>query len=171
MIPSLALLLASAAYGDIPALPARGTFPFLVRPAVVRTDTTSRAVSLQREADRLAFSGKFNAARAEYLKVIAIMDSSATFPGETLWALASMEYGRNRELRAAEILDQLADASVRYGRPEWQARALLEAGIIYQNHGRTDMSVPRARALKTLLTSPAITPSARAQIAERLAMR
>lgn len=170
MIPSLALVLA-ASCGDIPARPARSTFPALARPAIVHADTQSSRSAQHREADRLAFTGKFNKARVEYLAIIAVMDSSASFPGEVLWSLASMEYGRNRELSAAAILDRLADASVRYGRPEWQARALLEAGLIYQNHGRTDLSVARARALKPLLSSPAIGASERAQMAGRVAMK
>jgi hypothetical protein len=58
---------------------------------------------------------------------------------------------------------------VRYGRPEWQARALLEAGLIYQNHGRSDLSLPRAKALKVLIGSPAIPASVRAEISERIA--
>ena len=171
MIPSIALLLATASYGDVPARAARSTFPALVRPALVHADTQPTRSAMHREADALAFSGKFNKARVGYLAVVASMDSADTFAGDALWALASMEYGRSRELRAAEFLDKLTDAAVRYGRPEWQARALLEAGIIYQNHGRTDLSVQRAKTLKSLLGSPAISPSARAQIAERVAMK
>ena len=171
MIPSLALLLAAASSGDAPAHLARSTFPTLVRPLVVRADTSSRATSLYREAERLASVGRFDAARTEYRAVIAVLDSSATFPGDALWALATMEFACNHEMRAAAILDQLVDAAVRYGRPEWQARALLEAGIIYQNHGRYDLSVERVRTLKPLLSSPSISPSVRAQIAERVAMK
>ena len=170
MIPSLALILA-ASCGDIPARPLRSTFPALARPAIVHADTQPDLSAKHREANRLANTGKFNRARVEYLTVIALMDSSAAFPGEVLWSLASMEYGRNRELSAAAILDRLADASVRYGRPEWQARALLEAGLIYQNHGRTDLSVNRVRTLKPLLSSPAISASERAQMAGRVAMK
>lgn len=171
MMQPLALLIAAAAHGDTPPQPTRATFPSLVRPAVIRNDTSSRTASLHHQADELAFTGHFSAARTRYLSVIASLDSASMFPGEALWALATMEYGRSRELQAAEALDQLADAAVRYGQPEWQARALLEAGLIYQNHGRPDLSVPRARALKLLLTSPAIRPSVRAQIAERVAMK
>ena len=171
MIPSLALILAAGSCGDIPARPARSTFPALARPAIVHADTQPSLSAKHREADGLAFTGKFNKARTMYLAVIAVMDSSAIFPGEVLWSLASMEFGRSRELSAAAILDRLADASVRYGRPEWQARALLEAGLLYQNHGRTDLSVDRARRLKPLLSSPAISASERAQMAERVAMK
>lgn len=168
MIQPLAFLLAAAVHGDTPARPASATFPALVRPAVIHADTSARITAMHRDADQLVFAGKFREARTKYLTVIAFLDSTNTFPGEAMWALASMEYGRNRELRAAEILDQLAEAAVRYGRPEWQATALLEAGLIYQNHGRTDLSVKRAQALVPLLASPAIAPGMRAMLAERV---
>ena len=171
MIQPLALLLAAAVHGDTPARAASKTFPFMARPAVIHADTSARITSMHHEADQLYYAGKFREARTRYLTVIAYLDSTQSFPGEAMWALASMEYGRNRELRAAEILDQLADAAVRYGRPEWQATALLEAGIIYQNHGRTDLSVQRARTLKPLLESPAIPASIRAMVAERVKMK
>jgi len=171
MIQPLAFLLAAAVHGDTPARPASSTFPSFVRPVVIHADTSGRITAMHRDADQLVVAGKFGEARTKYLTVIAYLDSTQSFPGEVLWALASMEYGRKREMRAAEILDQLADAAVRYGRPEWQATALLEAGLIYQTHGRTDLSVKRAQVLVPLLASPAIAPGMRALLAERVRMK
>lgn len=66
------------------------------------------------------------------------------------------------------MLDEVATAAARYGRPDWQARAVLEAGLIYQTHGRTDLSVARYYVLKPLLASPAISDSLRTLLASRV---
>jgi hypothetical protein len=170
MIQPLILLFSLAASGsDAPLKPVTATFHTVVRPAVIHSDTMSRATRLHNEADRLLSIGNVGGARSVFRAMIAYQDSMATFPGEALWALASIEYGRDRELVAATLLDELAETSARYGRPEWEARALLEAGLIYQAHGKFEQSAARARALKPLISSPAISDDDRASIVKRIA--
>lgn len=169
MIPSLVALFASAALrGDVPARPTNATFAVVPRPVLLYPDTSSSASMMHRQAERLLASGNVSGARTVYRTLIAVQDSAGAFPGEALWALASLEFARHRELRAAEVLDEVAAAAVRHGRPDWQARAVLEAGLIYQTHGRTDLSVARYLELKPLLASPAISDSLRAQLASRI---
>jgi hypothetical protein len=169
MIQPLMLLAAYAAMsGTTPSRPATATFPTVVRPVLLRSDTLSRVTPLHNKALRLAESGDLSGARSIFLTVIAYQDSVGVFPGEAQWALANLEYGRNREVRAAEILDQLADAAVRFGRPDWQARALLESGLIYQNHRYYELSAARYRALKPLLNSPALGDTLREQLLARV---
>lgn len=172
MLQPLVMLYASAVLGaDVPPKLATSTFPSLPRPLLLHPDTASHLSEMHQRANEMAFSGDLRGARTAYLTLIAYQDSASVFPGEAQWALASLEYGADRELRSAEVLDELADAAMRYGRADWEARALLEAGLIYQRHGRSDVSVVRARRLKLLLTSPAISASLRAQLAERVGMR
>ena len=170
MIQPLLLLVASAALrGDLPARPATATFPTTPRVALVHADTASRVAMMQRRAEHLLSLGDVGGARAVYRAEVANLDSAGVFPGDALWSLASLEFARGRELRAAEILDEAAVAATRYGRPDWQARALLEAGLLYQAHGRTDLSAAHYYALKPLLASPAIDDSLRASLASRIA--
>ena len=172
MLQPLMMLVASAALrGDVPSRPVHATFPLVPRPALLRADTISRPSMLHREAERLLARGDVSGARTIYRTMIAYEDSVGVFPGESLWALATIEFGRGHELGAAEVLDEVAVAAVRYGRPDWQARALLEAGLLYQAHGRTDMSNARYLALKPLLASPAISDSLRAQLTARVVMK
>ncbi|MCX5761949.1 MAG: hypothetical protein NTW72_10705 [Gemmatimonadetes bacterium] len=172
MIQPLLLLCASAAlYSDLPAVPTNATFRTTPRPALLHADTSASASLMHRQAERLWSHGDINGARTMYRTAIAYQDSVGVFPGEVLWALAQLEFGLGRELRAAEVLDEAAAASQRYGRPDWEARSVLEAGLLYQTHGRTDLSVARYRALKTLLSSPAIGDSLRAQLAGRIAAK
>ncbi|MHB1096695.1 MAG: hypothetical protein ACYC3F_11050 [Gemmatimonadaceae bacterium] len=169
MIQPLVLLFASAALrGDVPARPTNATFAVVPRPALLHPDTASIASMMHRKAERLLSSGDVGGARAVYRSMIAVQDSAGVFPGEALWALASLEFARDRELRAAEVLDEVAAAAARYGRPDWQARAVLEAGLLYQTHGRTDLSVARYHMLKPLLASPAISDSLRTLLASRV---
>jgi hypothetical protein len=171
MIQPLTLLFAYAALGGTPPRPVVSTFPSLVRPALLHADTTARVAPMHREALRMAERGDIAGARTTLLTLIAYQDSVGVFPGEAQWALANLEFGRGREVRAAEILDQLADASVRFGRPDWQSRALLESGLIYQNHRYYELSAARYRALKPLLNSPALSDTLREQIQSRLVHR
>ena len=172
MIQPLVLLVASLALrGDVPTKPVNSTFATLTRPVVLHRDTTSRSILMNREIDRRLAMGDVGGARAVYRSLIAYSDSVGEFPGEPLWALATLEFSRGREVRAAQWLDALADAAVRYGRPDWQARAVLEAGLLYQQHGRTDLSVERYRTLVPLLDSPLISEEQRAAMKARVVRR
>lgn len=174
MTHSLMLLIATAvAAGDTPARPvtSTSTFPRTVRPAVIRFDTTSRTARFHQEAARRLERGDVGGARSTYVSLIAYLDSTDTFPGEAMWALATLEWSRDRELRTAAVLDQLAESAARYGRAEWRARALLEAGLIYQRHGQFERSTACAAALRPLLSSPAISEQERAQLRARVSLR
>ncbi len=172
MIQPLVLLLATVALrGDAPPRPTNATFASVPRPVLVRPDTASRTVLMQRQAEQFLSIGRVRSARVVYRAIVASQDSAGVFPGEVLWALASLEFARDRELRAAAVLDDLAAAAARYGRPDWQARALLEAGLLYQSHGHTDLSVARYQVLKPLLASPAISDDLRAQLTSRIAAK
>lgn len=172
MIQPLVLLLASAVLrGDVPTRPTNATFAVVPRPVLWHPDTVSGTSMMHRQAERLLSIGRVSSARVVYRAIIASQDSAGVFPGEALWALASLEFARDRELRAAEVLDEVAVAASRYGRPDWQARALLEAGLLYQTHGRTDLSVARYQLLKPLLASSVISDSLRAQLSSRIATR
>jgi hypothetical protein len=172
MMHPIPLLLASAALrGDAPSRPVQATFPSVVRTALLRPDTTSRSAQLHRDAARRLEKGDIHGARTVYRAIVAYEDSVGVFPGESIWALATLEFGRGRELRAAEWLDVVAEAAVRYGRPEWQARALLEAGLLYQQHGRADLALARYTKLLPLLDSPAISESERASMKGRIVRR
>ena len=172
MMQPILLLLASAALrGDVPTKPVAATFPSIVRAALLRPDTTSRTSLMHRDAARRMATGDLRGARTVYRTIIAYEDSVGVFPGESMWTLATLEFGRGRELRAAELLDRVADAAVRYGRPDWQARALLEAGLLYQQYGRTDLSVVRYSTLLPLLESPAISVEDRTALKGRIIRR
>lgn len=172
MMQPILLLIASAALrGDLPTKPVAATFPSIVHATLLRPDTTSRTSLMHRDADRRLAKGDLNGARTVYRTIIAYEDSVGVFPGESIWTLATLEFGRGRELRTAELLDRVAEAAVRYGRPDWQARALLEAGILYQQHGRTDLSVVRYSTLLPLLESPAISAEDRTALKARIIRR
>lgn len=172
MMQPILLLLASATLrGDVPTKPVTATFPAIVRAALLRPDTTLRTSLMHRDAAQRLAKGDVNGARTAYRTLIAYEDSVGVFPGESIWALATLEFGRGRELRAAEVLDRVAEAAVRYGRPDWQARALLEAGLLYQQHGRPDLSVVRYATLLPLLDSPAISAEDRAALNARIIRR
>ncbi|MFA6169118.1 MAG: hypothetical protein WC700_21000 [Gemmatimonadaceae bacterium] len=172
MIQPILLLLATAAlHVDPPTKPVAATFPSTVRAALLRPDTTARTSLMHRDAARRMAKGDLNGARIVYRTIIAYEDSVGVFPGESIWTLATLEFGRGRELRAAELLDRVAESAVRYGRPDWQARALLEAGLLYQQHGRTDLSVVRYSTLLPLLESPAISAEDRAALKARIVRR
>lgn len=172
MIHPLVLLLASAALrGDVPTRPTNATFAVVPRPVLWHPDTASGTSMMHRRAERLLSLGRVSSACVVYRAIVASQDSAGVFPGEALWALASLELARDRELRTAEVLDELAAAASRHGRPDWQARALLEAGLLYQTHGRTDLSVARYHVLKPLLASPAISDHLRAQLTSRIATK
>jgi hypothetical protein len=132
-------------------------------------DPAAARASLDR-AHELAMSGRFVEARNAYRAVADMQKSAGVLPGEALWQVAALEYGQGgrHRLRAAQVMDELAEQAAIYGDPALQARALIEATILYHQNRRNAEARTCLDKLEPLLQSPHLTQELREQIESRL---
>jgi hypothetical protein len=107
-------------------------------------------------ADEATFSGRQSEARRIYQGLIREQKAADQFAGTALWRLALNYLYADEYRRAAETLDDLADASSRYGDPTMQLRATFEAAVLWKALKRNDLMFDRLDRAKALLQSPAI---------------
>lgn len=159
------LALITAATFAAPDAPTRvlPTFATRVAPRVITADSARIA-----RGGEFASVGRLSEARRLFVESLKASRRSGEFGGDALWHLALLAYGAGQELRAAALLDELADEAARFGETTWQARGLLEAGLIYQALGQRTEAAARSARLQPLLQSSAISASDRAMMVARM---
>lgn len=158
---SAAALLALSAF----VLPAA---PLTAQPDTAAVEDSPEVDARLRVAGELADIGDYKGARREYDRVAALQRARGELPGRALWLSAQMSYSRHQHQRAAVTLEALAKEAQRYGDPVLQARALIEAAVLYQHAGMGKESLACLKQLKPLLSSPYLSAQARAAIEERI---
>ena len=129
-------------------------------PAVVR-------VRLAR-ADEWSLQGRSYAARKEYRAVAEMQRANNVLPTEALWRLAS-EHNIDRAWKqTAAVLHELANDAERFGNPQVQAQALLEATILYDKAGMPQEAHVCATRVNLLMASPHISEEFRQEVQRRI---
>lgn len=113
-------------------------------------------------------TGRTAKARREFMAAARLMRESGVLPTEELFAAATIALVEERPRVAAEVMDTLATHAAALGQPIVQARALLEAATQYAAAGQNDLARARYVALRTLLGSPHIPDSFRAEVDARV---
>ena len=112
--------------------------------------------------------GRYGEARREYAAIAKQQKVEGTLAGEALWRLGSLYYADRNFRRAALTFDRLAQDAEIYGDPVLQARALLEAAVLYQKMGMGEKVMPRVERLDLLLASPYMSAEVRDGITRRI---
>lgn len=110
---------------------------------------------------------RFADARREYLAAAKKLEASGAMPCQALWQAAEMYYAEGNVRAAASTLDMVAEKAAVFGHPTMQAKALLEAAILYEQSGGSSQAVSRLQRLDAVLTSPFVPDSVRTGIAAR----
>ncbi|CAN5207819.1 hypothetical protein BH24GEM2_BH24GEM2_15220 [soil metagenome] len=129
-------------------------------PAVVRARLA--------HADELSMEGRLSAARREFAAVAEMQRSHNVLPAEAMWKLAELYHSQGSAHRTAATLHELAMDAERFGDPELQAKALLEATILYNNARMSEKSIACAKRLELLMASPHISDELRAAVGSRI---
>ena len=129
-------------------------------PAVVRA-------RLDKASD-LLLEGQISAARKEYAQIIELQRSHHVLPAEAMWQLAGLYNSERSWKRTASILNELADDAERYGNPQVQAQALLEATILYNKARMPQEALTCAKRLDDLMASPHVTDELRQEVQQRI---
>jgi hypothetical protein len=121
-------------------------------------------------AHALAVAGRFGEALREYRAIADMQKRAGVLPADALWQAAILEHGRGgrHRLHAATMLDELAEQAAIYGDPALQARALIEAAILYQSKRRSERARSCMDRLEPLLRSPHVSAELRADIESRI---
>ena len=133
--------------------------------------TTTASARLAR-ADELVQRGRIAQASREYIRVAKIQRAQNVLPSEALWKLAELynTYERSPE-RTANVLASLAADAERFGDPQIEAKALLEATILYNKAGMQQKAHDCASRLDVLLTSPRVSDEVRREAQSRIARK
>ncbi|MGQ0647812.1 MAG: hypothetical protein ACT4P7_09590 [Gemmatimonadaceae bacterium] len=132
------------------------------------TPDSVRVQSALIRADEATFNGRTAEARRIYRGLINEQRAADQFAGTAMWRLALNYLYADEHRRAAETLDDLADAAVRYGDPSLQLRATFEAAVLWKALKRSDLMLERLDRAKALLQSPAIPNSEKTLIKARM---
>lgn len=119
-------------------------------------------------ADELSLRGRFAAARREYRAIVAMQRSHNVLPVEALWRLANDYNAEGSWEQAAAMMHDLADDAERFGNPQVQAQALLEATILYSKARMPQEARVCVKRMEPLLASPHITDEFRQQVQRRI---
>jgi hypothetical protein len=172
LLPAVALVLAAA-----PAQ-ARVSTPDSAR--VVATNAPVRAdapipeamrarIDGHREKARALFEAGHNAeARRELMAAASLLRESGVLPSVELITVATIALVEERPLLAAAAMDDLAANAEAFDQPDVEAQALLESATQYAAADRSDVARERIALLRTLLPSPQIPDSFRAELESRL---
>jgi hypothetical protein len=136
--------------------------PFIAEARSVTAENTLAARASR--AYNLAVTGQFREARREYSALVREQRKAHVYAGDSMRMLSQLEYGTGRTLAAARVLDGLAAEAEKYGHPDDQARAILDAAVLYQKLGRTDDLLTRVERLLPLKDSPCVSEQLRARI-------
>lgn len=171
---TLAVALGTAASGT--SLLAQASAPMMLASATaVGTSATSYDPAMVQvrlaRADEWALKGRSSAARREYSAIAAMQRASHVLPEEAMWKLAS-EYHADRSWdQAASVLKELADDAERFGNPQVQAKALLEATILYSYARMPQDARACATRLDLLLASPHVSDEFRQAVQRRITQK
>ena len=130
------------------------------------TGDTAASLNLDR-AESLHGRMRFADARREYLAAAKKLEAAGAMPCEALWQAAEMYHAEGNVRGAARTLDLVAEKAAVFGHPSMQAKALLEAAILYEQSGAAWQASTRLTRLDAVLTSPFVTDSLRSEIAAR----
>ncbi len=120
-------------------------------------------------AHQLSKEGRWKEARREYASIAKLQRTNKVLADEALWNLANLYYGNKQIRRAAETMDELADAAELHGNPVVQAKALIESVILYQSLQMQEEASARIERLQPLLDSPFLSDEVRSSIQKRIA--
>ena len=130
-------------------------------PAAVRT-------RLDR-AQELVQQGRITAASREYIRVAEMQRAHNVLPSEAMWKLADLynTYERSPE-RTANVLVALAADAQRFGDPQLEAKALLEATILYSKAYMPEKAHECVDRLEVLMTSSLVSDEVRREAQSRI---
>lgn len=155
------------------AAPASGqTSPVLLASSMaqstaVRRDSLALEARLA-EARRLFVEHRLGEARRTYAAVAEAQEGMGQLPEEALWQLAAVFHAERRPRRAAAALSRLAEAAELHGDPVVQARALLEAAVLFHRAGDAAPALACIRRLDPLLSSPYLPDEVRDDVRRRI---
>jgi hypothetical protein len=138
----------------------------VVATAVGGIGDTAASLSLTR-AQSLHGRMRFADARREYVAAAKKLEAAGAMPCHALWQAAEMYYAEGNTRAAATMLDLVAEKAAIFGHPTMQAKALLEAAILFEEAGAKSQAATRLTRLDAVLTSPFMPDSLRSQIAAR----
>ena len=138
-------------------------------PAANTTDPSTAASTRLARAEELVKRGRIAQASREYIKVAKMQRAQNVLPSEALWKLAELHntYGQSPE-RTANVLASLAADAERLGEPAVEAKALLEATILYNEADMPEKARDCASRLDALLTSPGVSDEVRREAQSRI---
>ena len=119
-------------------------------------------------ADELSLSGHISAARREYSTVAELQRSHNVLPAEAMWKLAELHHSEGSTRRTAAVLHELAMDAEQFGDPQLQAKALLEATVLYNKARMNDKAIECAKRLDLLMASPHVSNELRSEVQNRL---
>ncbi len=135
--------------------------------ALIPVDPSRVAEALAR-AEEAWQAGKNREARKIYQSLIAEQVAADEFAGAAMWRLALNYLYNDEKQRAAETLDELAEAASRYGDPAMQLRSTFESAVLWSQLKRPALSNERLLKAKALLQSPAIPVAEKESIKGRI---
>lgn len=119
-------------------------------------------------AHRLCEQGRFKEGRRAYAAIARLQRANNVLPDEALWNLANLYHGSGNLQRSAQVMDELAQAAELHGNPVVQAKALVEAAILYHTLGQRQEAAMRIERLQPLLSSPYLSNEVRTEIQSRI---
>ena len=141
-----------------------------VAPVAKASDPSTTAASTRlARADELVQRGRIAQASREYIKVAKMQRAQNVLPSEALWKLTELHntYEQSPE-RTANVLVALAADAQRFGDPQTEAKALLEATILYNMVGMRHEAHACADRLEHLMASPHISAEFRREAKSRI---
>ena len=119
--------------------------------------------------DELLLRGKITAASREYTAAAKMQRAHNVLPTEAMWKLAELHHGLGQSPeRTADVLAALALDAERLGDPQVQAKALLEATILYKKAALPEKAHACADRLEQLVASPHLTDKFRQEVQTRI---
>ena len=119
--------------------------------------------------DELQLRGKITAASREYIAVAKMQRAHNLLPTEAMWKLAELHHSQGQSPeRTADVLTALALEAERLGDPQVQAKALLEATILYKKANVPVKAHACADRLEQLVASPHVSAEFRQEVQRRI---
>ena len=142
---------------------------FNVAPSGKVSDPITAASTRFARADELVQRGRIPAASREYIAIAKMQRAQNVLPSEAMWKLADLynTYERSPE-RTADVLVALAADAQRFGDPQTEAKALLEATVLYSKASMPVKANECADRLDVILTSPLVTDEVRREAQSRI---
>lgn len=119
-----------------------------------------------REGVSLAEAGRLADARRLLKRVVRQQKAAGLYPADALRRLANVEYALDRPMAAAQRLEELAWIANNVGDPQTELDALVDASILYAQHGLRERQRALVPSIQRLLESPMIPVEKRREIAK-----